>query len=900
MHASTFYFRENINVKRVEPPPGEPWRLFPWFVLRQAGFPIEWLDELSSIMVSDAAGKLLDTYTELLERRRTIQQALRQAFLSESASPHMSNQSLSDIHRQVAKGRPIRTSIIHMLAQETIHADGVKHAIAWNASLQRLHTLYQTYAIAYAHEIERASMSIIDRYSNDQRLQNVLLLSNEASFDVFHEWLESRKNLLHFQSLKRDDRRKIDTLMLYLQRICAKNETHSHFGPFSPGQVVLEREGIQWHGEEPLKRVAFYTHWAASEIAQRMSQDPAVYKWIRPRRKPLVFLADGHLRLLSLHYDSSEENEVCRGLRLLPPQLLTEDESAVLQACNGERTLQDVFTWWQRSKPETTWETFWKLLEALERYGALIITFEVPIGSVDTLGDLQKVLPSADSISTWWMDTLNASKGLLHQFMSAEDVTVRRALFRELKSQFTELTGSSPSRGLGQAYADRSILYEECQRNLQGLSVGGFLAKVITDDLAIFYDLLLLVSRYRLTAERRMLNDWFVVRFSQGQQVPLEEFLEAFVSDATLLEERYRAIDTEEDIIRKAIDDVLLPPSSLHQRVVQVDPVSIQRLLIACHAPIPAVCNPDVMIIASSLEAIRRGEFQVLVADCHAAREILSHTSLSPFLEEVFPSFAKNMITLYRSLLEDGEEVVDVMRRHPEKTSAQLVLACPDLETEGRSPKPRQHVLALDDLSVHQTPTGLRLYASRWQKFIRLMTSGIGDMQMRRNPFMIFGFPRHHTGLPVQGIGLKHIPRIIVNRIVLQRELWRIPTEVFGDHLTLGHRRIDDGEEGAFLRTKKIQRELNLPRYGFAKIPGEPKPIYVDFDSPVIVRQLLRLAKQATGLIEFSEMLPGPGHFWPQDAQGHYTTELRFAVFSCPASSLETTFKDGAGDDSKC
>ena|SRR2546425_13309903 len=103
MHASTFYFRENINVKRVEAHPGKPWRLFPWFVLRQAGFPIEWLDELSSIMVSDAAGKLLDTYSELLERRRTIQQALRQAFLSESASPHfMSNQSLSDIHRQVA------------------------------------------------------------------------------------------------------------------------------------------------------------------------------------------------------------------------------------------------------------------------------------------------------------------------------------------------------------------------------------------------------------------------------------------------------------------------------------------------------------------------------------------------------------------------------------------------------------------------------------------------------------------------------------------------------------------------------------------------------------------------------------------------------------------------------
>src|SRR5439155_23065853 len=56
--------------------PGAPggmtaWRLLPWFVLRQAGFPVEWLDELSSPAATAAADALLDSHEVLLGARRT-------------------------------------------------------------------------------------------------------------------------------------------------------------------------------------------------------------------------------------------------------------------------------------------------------------------------------------------------------------------------------------------------------------------------------------------------------------------------------------------------------------------------------------------------------------------------------------------------------------------------------------------------------------------------------------------------------------------------------------------------------------------------------------------------------------------------------------------------------------
>ena len=59
------------------------------------------------------------------------------------------------------------------------------------------------------------------------------------------------------------------------------------------------------------------------------------------------------------------------------------------------------------------------------------------------------------------------------------------------------------------------------------------------------------------------------------------------------------------------------------------------------------------------------------------------------------------------------------------------------------------------------------------------------------------------------------------------------------------------------------------------KVPEEPKPFYVDFDSAPFVEGFSRICRKASAAT-VSEMLPSPGETWLADAAGStYTSELR-------------------------
>jgi hypothetical protein len=62
------------------------------------------------------------------------------------------------------------------------------------------------------------------------------------------------------------------------------------------------------------------------------------------------------------------------------------------------------------------------------------------------------------------------------------------------------------------------------------------------------------------------------------------------------------------------------------------------------------------------------------------------------------------------------------------------------------------------------------------------------------------------------------------------------------------------------------------------------KPCFLDLDSPVLLDLFIKLAraaaKQCTGSLTITEMLPGLDQPWLVDRAGNrYTSELRFAAF---------------------
>lgn len=94
--------------------------------------------------------------------------------------------------------------------------------------------------------------------------------------------------------------------------------------------------------------------------------------------------------------------------------------------------------------------------------------------------------------------------------------------------------------------------------------------------------------------------------------------------------------------------------------------------------------------------------------------------------------------------------------------------------------------------------------------------------------------------------------RVTVGKLVVRRARWMAPA----------------GEEDL----PRWAREHGVPRRVFARSPLERKPRYVDFESPALCRGLARFARGEP--MDFTELLPGPEDCW---LDGH-TSELRITA----------------------
>lgn len=113
--------------------------------------------------------------------------------------------------------------------------------------------------------------------------------------------------------------------------------------------------------------------------------------------------------------------------------------------------------------------------------------------------------------------------------------------------------------------------------------------------------------------------------------------------------------------------------------------------------------------------------------------------------------------------------------------------------------------------------------------------------------------------------------------MVVARETWAFPASelAFAD---------EKSEAKRYVRARHWRQEHDLPRFVFVVSPTEPRPFYVDFDSPVyltiLAKAARRLARKDPGAkLKVSEMLPTPEQAWLTDDEGAtFTSELRFVA----------------------
>ena len=106
---------------------------------------------------------------------------------------------------------------------------------------------------------------------------------------------------------------------------------------------------------------------------------------------------------------------------------------------------------------------------------------------------------------------------------------------------------------------------------------------------------------------------------------------------------------------------------------------------------------------------------------------------------------------------------------------------------------------------------------------------------------------------PVAAPARPYLPRVRVGDAVLRRRTWRL-------------------DEAALDPVRK------------ASNPVEPKPIFIDLDSPLSLELLIKLARKAPGL-KLTECLPGRGALWWRVGGEPHTSELRLTFVGVPAGA---------------
>jgi Lantibiotic dehydratase, N terminus len=413
----------------------------------------------------------------------------------------------------------------------------------------------------------------------------------------------------------------------------------------------------------------------------------------------------------------------------------------------------------------------------------------------------------------------------------------------DLDRVFEELTGQSPTRRPGQTNAARTLLYLDCMRELD-LIVG----PALRDELTVTLPPLLAGAR------------WYSGRIYRAAGQIIGEA--AAASGARSLD---RVLEAVEPALRRLPDAAAAANHDLQGRwsalLADPDLATIGARAAEAFAdyvpawPVSVYQSADVQIAAPSLAAVNAGNYLCVVGDFHPGA--------NPLGQSMFAT------------------------RHPDKDRflgaiASDVGTLPFLHPPGGigSPPTRNMPVITRPGDVHvasgprdRMPDGYQtLPAADLIVDGEIVTSRDGSWQaplahLLWLPMLIAGMHAYDPFPVASADG--HGARITIGRTVWRRETWDIPA-------AQAPQRPEDAANWA--------RDLSLPRRVFALSPGELKPIYIDFASPVLTRILCRQLRRAAAdfpgqPVRFTEMLPGPDDCWLADKDGRrYTSELRLVA----------------------
>lgn len=838
--------------------PGSDWAFWRWVCVRSAGFPLDGVLKLASVPDLGVAADQVFEAAQGVERvQKKAAQEVNVA-LDELRSKGQWNDK--------KKRKALLNARIAINAMDS--PDFLREAVRPEL-IDELNA-----AIRHAKE---ARSSFQEKFTNasEETTSAIREIAASADFREAVTWQNRSAVIKAIDPLWRKEeggprnsrqRQREELVASYWQRYCAKNDTIGFFGPVGWGRFVPEVEYIRANPGAQLvsNRQTYWEAWAIDALAATITRKYNIQPWIVPILMPFVRVAGTVLY-----------HPLFNSVPLTPGQAL------LLSACNGRDTAKAIAEKMLRlpGRPFRAESQVYEMLSGLAAKRFVFWALDIPMGPYPERGlrtALQRIEnPAIRQETIKLLDQFELAKcGVEAATGNAEKLNVA---LDELEQVFTRTTDLSANRNQGKAYAGRTVVYEDCRRDLD-VQLGPQLLESFVQPLSLL-----------LTAGR-----WFTVQLARAYEKKLWEIYSKYTRptgnasvDAGRLWSQAAPLFFEEsptmvlplqEQFRQKWEQILqigTRREPIHYTYEEISQPILKEFAADGPGWIGArYHSPDVMIAAASEEAIRQNDCFFVLGEMHIGTNTLDAS--------LFVNQHPSPDELLRGVDHDLRElpVVPIGQRDDvlgSRTTSSLVgKSAFRLEHLPNSfVSDRSRSIPVSSLVV-ENQKGVLVAKTRNGRICMRVIDLLGQLLC---PLVIDCFrivaPRPHT------------PRISIDRLVIKRESWKFsPAE-------LQFAQCDDSAE-TFLQTRRWAQEQGIPRFVFFKVPVENKPAYLDFESPILVDIFTKLVRRtvdanlAGATVDLSEMLPTLDRVWLADKDNRrYTSEFRIvAVDACMPPAL--------------
>ena len=822
--------------------PGTNWAVWRWIALRGAGFPANEVFKLAVPECAEAADAMLEAEAELEGLREEILEAIRCQLPVDGPR----DESLIRALRRLKKG--------NFPKELEGRAEFESMLTAMHESLSQLEAKRADFRAAFKSATDQVSKAMLEIGRSD-RFREAILWQNR---NAIHSGVDALLRMSTDTSERGSYRKRREELIAnYLQRYCLKNDTIGFFGPVGWAQFVTEGRPMETNAGDDLLAVrrVYFEVWGMDALADTLNSDERFRPWIVPRRMSFTWLEG-----TTLHAWPKE------------PIKISAAEVDLFNACDGKRTAKEIARQLLASDAFDDEEHVFEALRRLESMGVVTWKVEARVGPFpeESLREQFALIddPLLRTEAESKLAQLEAARSVVAE--AAGDPEELDVALSQLEETFTAMTGAAATRAAGRTYAGRTLVYEDCRRDVE-VKVGPEALAALGEPLS----LLLESARWLTHVVAEKYREAFEKLFSTitaGSGVSEVEFIEFWsASRRMLFDEQESLVTPLARAFQQRWAEVLDIPED--ERRVEYSSAALRgRVETAFQARKPGWLsaryhNPDVMIAAPSAEAVSRGDYVFVMGELHVAANALG-VPLFMQQHESPDWFWK----AFDSDMPEPRLMPLVPKYWPALTPRlMLTLATPrDYRLEmapGPFDVPRASVLTSGELVVTRTASGELVVRTRDGRLsfdiIEAFASAISSE-----------VANHFKPLPPA----EHAPRVSFDRLVVCRETWRFAASDVWFAF----------EKEAFDRFMEARRWAGLhelPRHVFVKAAVEMKPCYVDLASTVYVELFGKMIRKCVERgfgeadVVVTEMLPGPAESWLPDAAGErYSSELRIVA----------------------